>query len=141
MEQRLSLVTLGVTDLERSRAFYERLGWKRAMRYASGVVFFQLGGMALSLYPVKDLAADAAVASEGSGFRRIALAYNARTPEEVNTVLAEAANAGATIPKPAQDAVWGGYSGYFADPDGFLWEVAWNPGFAMAADGSIRLPD
>jgi uncharacterized protein len=140
LEQRLSLVTLGVSDLARSRAFYEKLGWKRAVRSAEGVVFFQLGGIALSLYPVADLAADAGVPPDGSGFSRIALAYNARSRDEVDRVLVEAHAAGATVSKPAQDAFWGGYSGYFADPDGFLWEVAWNPGFLIAEDGSIRLP-
>jgi len=141
MEQRISLVTLGVADLERSRAFYERLGWKRAMRGTEGVVFFQAGGMALSLFPAKDLATDAGISPTGSGFPRFALAYNARSREDVDNVIAEAAAAGATILKPAQDTFWGGYAGYIADPDGFLWEVAWNPGFSMAADGSIHLPD
>ena len=140
MEQRVSLVTLGVTDLKLSREFYERLGWKSAMRGVEGVVFFQAGGMALALYPLSDLAADAAVSPDGSGFRRIALAYNTRSREEVDTVLAEANAAGATVLKEAQDAFWGGYSGYFADPDGFPWEVAWNPGFSVAADGSIHIP-
>lgn len=140
MDQRLSLVTLGVTDLSRACAFYERLGWRRAMRAAEGVAFFQLGGMALSLYPVAELAADATVPVEGSGFRRFALALNTRTREEVDAVLAEAQGAGGTVVKPGQEAFWGGYSGYFADPEGFLWEVAWNPGFAMGADGGITLP-
>jgi uncharacterized protein len=141
MEQRLSLITLGVSDLERSRAFYEQLGWKSAMRRTEGVVFFQAGGMALSRYPFADLAADAAVSSGGGGFRRVALAYNRRSREEVDSVLAEAKAAGATILKEAQAAFGGGYSGYFADPDDFLWEVAWNPSFSRATDGSIRLPD
>ncbi|HXQ52360.1 MAG TPA: VOC family protein [Stellaceae bacterium] len=141
MEQRISLVTLGVADLARARAFYERLGWRRAMKGAEGVVFFQAGCMALTLYPRGELAADANMSAEGGGFRGIALAYNTRSRTEVDAVLAEAKAAGGTIPKPARDAVWGGYSGYFADPDGFLWEVAWNPGFGIAADGSIRLPE
>jgi predicted lactoylglutathione lyase len=141
MEQRISLVTLGVSDLQQSRAFYEALGWKSAMRQAEGVVFFQAGGVALSLYPLSDLAADAGVAADCNAVRRIALAYNTRSREEVDRVLAEAEAAGAAIPKKAADAFWGGYSGYFADPDGFLWEVAWNPMFSIAADGSIRLPD
>ena len=141
MEQRISLVTLGVADLGRSRAFYERLGWTRAMPGVEGIVFFQAGGMALALYPASNLAADAAVSPEGSGFPRMALAYNTRSREDVDTVLAEAAAAGATVLKRPQDAVWGGYSGYFADPDGFPWEVAWNPGFSLATDGSLRLPE
>jgi uncharacterized protein len=141
MEQRISVVTLGVAELERSRGFYERLGWKRAMKAAEGVVFFQAGGMVLALYPHRDLAADATVAPEGGGFRRFALAYNARSRAEVDAVLEEARAAGGSIVKPAAEAFWGGYSGYFSDPDEFLWEVAWNPGFALAPDGSIRLPD
>ena len=141
MEQRISLVTLGVENLERSREFYERLGWRRSMAGAEGVVFFQAGGMALALYPRSDLAKDANVRAEGHGFCGAALAYNARTRDEVDAVLAEAAAAGAAITKPAQEAFWGGYSGYFADPDNFAWEVAWNPSFPIAADGSIRLPE
>ena len=141
MEQRVSIVTLGVTDLKRSKAFYERLGWRRSVSKAEGIVFFQAGGMALALYPREDLAKDAGVAPEGHGFNGTSLAYNARTRAEVDTVLQEAVAAGATLVKPAQEAFWGGYSGYFSDPDGFLWEVAWNSGFPIAEDGSIRLPD
>ncbi|HXX13766.1 MAG TPA: VOC family protein [Candidatus Eremiobacteraceae bacterium] len=141
MEQRISIVTLGVSDLERSRAFYERLGWRRSMKKTEGVVFFQAGGMALALYPRADLAKDANVALERHGFAGIAIAYNARNRDEVDAVLAEAEAAGARILKPAQQAFWGGYSGYFADPDDFPWEVAWNPSFPIAPDGSIRLPD
>jgi len=141
MEQRVSLVTLGVADLKRSREFYERLGWRRSMAKAEGVVFFQAGGMALALFPRQELAKDANVTPPGDGFRAISLAYNARHRAEVNSVLEEAEAAGAKLVKPAQDAFWGGYSGYFSDPDGFLWEVAWNPSFAMAEDGSIRIPE
>jgi catechol 2,3-dioxygenase-like lactoylglutathione lyase family enzyme len=141
MEQRVSIITLGVADLERSRAFYERLGWRRSMSSTDGIVFFQAGGMALALYPRHELAKDANVAADGRGFGGITLAYNTRTRAEVDSVLNEAAAAGAKIIKPAEEAFWGGYSGYFSDPDGFLWEVAWNPGFAIAEDGSIRLPD
>ncbi|OGL58633.1 MAG: glyoxalase [Candidatus Tectomicrobia bacterium RIFCSPLOWO2_02_FULL_70_19] len=141
MEQRVSLITLGVEDLARSRAFYERLGWKRSMKNVEGVAFFQAGGMALALWSRAELAEDARLSPEGSGFRGVALAYNTRTKEEVDAVLAEAVAAGATLPKPAQDMFWGGYAGYFADPDGHLWEVAWNPGFKMKADGSITLPE
>lgn len=141
MEQRISIVTLGVADLERSREFYERLGWHRSMKKAAGVVFFQAGGMALALYPRTDLAKDANIAPDGYGFAGIAIAYNARSREEVDAVLAEAKAAGAKILKPAQEAFWGGYSGYFADLDNFPWEVAWNPSFPIAEDGSIRLPD
>lgn len=141
MEQRISLITLGVADLERSRSFYERLGWRRSMSKTEGIVFFQAGGIALALYPRAELARDANLAPEGRGFSGIALAWNARSRDEVDAVLAEAEAAGAAILKPAQEAFWGGYSGYFADPDQFPWEVAWNPSFAMAEDGSIRLPD
>jgi len=141
MEQRVSLITLGVADLERSRAFYERMGWRRSMAQTEGIVFFRAGGMALALYPRHELAKDANVAADGHGFGGITLAYNSRTRAEVDSVLNEAAAAGAKIVKPAEEAFWGGYSGYFSDPDGFLWEVAWNPGFAIAEDGSIRIPD
>jgi hypothetical protein len=141
MEQRVSLITLGVADLKRSSDFYERLGWRRSMAKAEGVVFFQTGGMALALFPRHELAKDANVDADGSGFNGVSLAYNARSRVEVDLVLAEAEAAGAKIQKPAQEAFWGGYSGYFSDPDGFLWEVAWNPDFAVAEDGSIRIPD
>jgi hypothetical protein len=140
MEQRVSLITLGVADLERSRAFYERLGWRRAEVKSDGIVFFQVGGMALALYPRGELAKDAKVDPQGHGFGGIALAFNTRTREEVDVVLREAEVAGARLLKRAEEAFWGGYSGYFADPDGFPWEVAWNPFFEIAADGSIRLP-
>jgi len=140
MEQRVSLITLGVSDLKRSTEFYERLGW-RSMAKSDGIVFFQTGGMALALYPRHELAKDATGSAEGQGFRGITLAHNTRNRAEVDSVLREAASAGAKIVKPAEEAFWGGYSGYFSDPDGFLWEVAWNPGFAIAEDGSIRIPD
>jgi uncharacterized protein len=141
VQQRVSIITLGVSNLAHSREFYERLGWRRSMAKAEGIVFFQAGGMALALYPRSELAKDANLSAEGRGFCAVALAYNARSREEVDKVLAEAKSAGATILKPALEAFWGGYSGYFADPDGFPWEVAWNPEFTIAADGSIRIPD
>jgi len=140
VEQRVSIITLGVADLGRSREFYERLGWRRSMAKEEGIVFFQAGGMALALYPRSELAKDANIAADGQGFNGVALAYNARTREEVDSVLVEAKVAGARILKPAEQAFWGGYSGYFSDPDGFLWEVAWNPSFPIAEDGSIRIP-
>ena len=108
---------------------------------SEGIVFFQAGGMALALYPRKELAKDANVSPDGHGFIGVSLAYNTRNREEVDSVLAEAQTAGAEILKPAQEAFWGGYSGYFSDPDGFLWEVAWNPFFAVANDGAIQLPE
>jgi len=141
MEQRVSVITLGVTDLKRSAEFYERLGWRRSMAKAEGIVFFQAGGMALALYPRAELAKDANISPEGSGFSGVSLSHNTRTAEEVDLVIEKAAAAGAKVLKPAQKAFWGGYSGYFADRDGFLWEVAWNPYFSIAEDGGIRLPD
>ncbi len=141
MEQRISIITLGVSDLKRSTEFYERLGWRRSMAKAQGIVFFQAGGMALALYPRNELAKDANVPSEGHGFNGISLAHNTRNRAEVDSVLEESAAAGGRIVKPAQEAFWGGYSGYFADPDGFFWEVTWNPSFSVAEDGSIRIPD
>jgi len=141
MEQRVSIITLGVADLKRSMEFYERLGWRRARVPSDGIVFFQAGGMALALFPRDELAKDAEIAPDGSGFKGISLAYNTRNRAEVNSVLEDAEAAGAKLLKPAQEAVWGGYSGYFSDPDGFLWEVAWNPSFRMAQDGSIQIPE
>lgn len=144
MEQRLSIVTLGVADLRRSREFYERLGWRRSMASAEGIIFFQAGGMALALYPRAELAKDANLQDAGrqaEEFRGFTVSYNVRKHDEVDAVLAEAAHAGAKIIKPAQEAFWGGYLGYFSDPDGFLWEVAWNPFFAIADSGSLQLPE
>lgn len=137
----MSIVTLGVRDLDRSRRFYERLGWRRSRPKSEGIVFFQAGGAALALYPRPELAKDANVSEAGEGFAGLSLAYNARSRAEVDTVLAEAIAAGAKVLKSAQEAFWGGYSGYFADPDGFLWEVAWNPFFPILEDGSIEIPD
>jgi uncharacterized protein len=140
MEQRLSIITLGVTNLTRSHEFYERLGWRKSSASSDGIVFFQAGGMVLALYPREELAKDANISAEGQGFRGITIAFNTRNREEVDAVLAEAEKCGAKILKPAQEAFWGGYSGYFADPDGFLWEVAWNPFFTIAANGALELP-
>ncbi len=145
MEQRISLITLGVTDLGRSIAFYEALGWRKADFPAEGVAFFQAGGIIFSLFPRHELASDSNIPESdlgkaSSGFPGFTLSYNTRTRDEVPTILAEAERAGATILKPAQDAFWGGYYGHFADPDGFIWEVAWNPGFELADDGSISIP-
>jgi uncharacterized protein len=139
MEQRLSVVTLGVADLERSRRFYEEgLGWRRG-NAGDEIVFFQVGGAVLALFPRGELAKDAHLPAEGSGFGGITLAYNVRDRQEVDAVLAEAAAAGATILKPAQDVFWGGYSGYFADPDGHPWEVAWNPEWSLDDAGRVTL--
>jgi catechol 2,3-dioxygenase-like lactoylglutathione lyase family enzyme len=140
MEQRLSVVTLGVADLERARRFYEDgLGWRRANRHPE-VVFFQIGGAVMALYLRSALAEDARVPEEGTGFGGITLAYCTRTREEVDAVLRQAEAAGANVLKLAEDVFWGGYSGYFADPDGHVWEVAWNPEWPLAEDGSIELP-
>jgi catechol 2,3-dioxygenase-like lactoylglutathione lyase family enzyme len=138
VDQRVSLITLGVADLALARRFYERLGWRRGNAEAA-VVFFQAGGSVLALWSRQALAEDAGVSDSG-GFGGIALAYNARSRAEVDAVLAEAVAAGARLLKAAADTFWGGYSGYFADPDGHPWEVAWNPAWAIAADGSVRLP-
>ncbi len=140
MEQRLSVITLGVADLERSRRFYEDgLGWRRGNTQKE-IVFFQAGGLVLALYPLADLAKDTCLDEDGLGFGGITLAYNVRQREDVDAVLAEARAAGALILKPAEDAFWGGYSGYFADPDGHPWEVAWNPHWTMDPDGAVRMP-
>jgi len=140
MEQRVSIITLGVSDLKRSKEFYERLGWRQSPVGSDGIVFFQAVGMALALFPRSELARDANVVDSVPAFSGFTLAYNARSREDVDAVLAEAVAAGAKLLKPAQEAFWGGYSGYFSDPDGFLWEVAWNPFFQIASDGSIQIP-
>jgi uncharacterized protein len=140
MEPRLSIVTLGVTDVGRSRAFYERLGWRASSASQDDVVFFQGGGVVLALYPRALLAEDATVPAAGSGFRGITLAHNVRAKEEVSAVLREAESAGGRVLKTARDVFWGGHSGYFSDPDGHLWEVAWNPHFPLTADGRVQLP-
>ena len=127
MEPRITLVTLGVSDLGRSIRFYrDGLGLPQR-ETPEGVAFFEMRGMWLSLYAREALAEDATVSPGGSGFRGFTLAHNVRSPEAVDRLLAEAVAAGATLVKPGQPVFWGGYSGYFADPDGFLWEVAWNP--------------
>jgi uncharacterized protein len=141
LQQRFSIITLGVTDLARSREFYERLGWRKSAASNVGIVFFQAGCAALALYPRQELAKDAKAGAQGEGFRAFTLAYNARSRAEVDSVLSQAKAAGAGIQKPAEEAFWGGYSGYFADPDGFLWEVAWNPFFPIADNGAIQLPE
>lgn len=141
MEQRLSLVTLGVRDVAVARAFYKRLGWQESPPSNESVAFFQCGGMIVGLWGRDDLVEDAKVDGPGSGFANISLAQNVRSKAEVDRVLAEAEKAGAKILKPAGDVFWGGYTGYFADPDGFAWEIAWNPGFTILEDGSVKLPD
>ena len=140
MDQRISLVTLGVTDLPRARTFYERLGWRG--QEVEETVFFQAGGMALVLWGADKLANDTGIsASLSEGFRGMTLAQNVRSRTDVDAVLAVAESAGGTITRPAGDTFYGGYAGYFTDPDGHAWEVAYNPGFALADDGSLTLPD
>ncbi len=137
MEQRLSLITLGVADATRSSAFYEALGWQ-GQTPDGDVWFFQVGGMVVGLWSREKLAADSTVEDRG-GWGGVTLAYNTRTPEEVDVVLAEAEAAGGTIGRPAASTEWGGYSGVFLDPDGHAWEVAHNPGWRITDDGRTLL--
>jgi uncharacterized protein len=139
VEQRLSLVTLGVSSLPRARAFYEALGWRTGAEPDADVVFFQAGGTVVALWGREELAADTGVEDDG-GWGGITLAHNVRSPEEVDAVLAKAQNAGAGIPRTGAPTFWGGYSGVFVDPDGHAWEVAHNPHWTFAEDGSVVLP-
>jgi predicted lactoylglutathione lyase len=140
VEQRVSLITLGVDDLDRSRTFYEALGWKG--QEVERTVFFQAGGLAVVLWARDKLAADAGIADSGvERFGGIALAHNVRTPADVDEILAAAARAGATITAQARSTSYGGYAGYLADPDGHSWEIAYNPGFTLDGDGNLVLPD
>jgi catechol 2,3-dioxygenase-like lactoylglutathione lyase family enzyme len=140
VEQRVSLITLGVSDLARARRFYEDgLGWRRG-NTDENVAFYEIPGGIFALWSRAALAEDAGVKDAGTReFAGVTLAYNTRTKSEVDTVLAEAVRAGARILKPAQDAFWGGYTGYFADPDGHVWEVAWNPSWTVDVEGRVRL--
>src|SRR5262245_19337160 len=139
------MITLGVADVSRARTFYERLGWRG--QEAEETVFFQAGDMALILWGRAKLAADSGVddsaATDGgaAGFDGVVLAHNVRSQAEVDAVLAGAARAGAEISQPARETFYGGYAGCFRDPDGHVWEIAWNPGFTLAPDGSLVLPD
>jgi predicted lactoylglutathione lyase len=129
MEQRITMVTLGVKDLGRMRAFYEALGWSGARQPDNEVAFYQAGGMVFGLW----------AALGGHGAPGIELAHNVRSPAEVDSLLADVVRAGGTITRPAGRAEWGGYTGAFADPEGYVWEVAHNPDWALANDGSVRL--
>ena len=129
MEQRISLVTLGVADLARARAFYEALGWRGGQQPDDEICFFQAGGMVVGLW----------TALGGHGAPGIELAHNVRSPEEVDAVLAAAERAGGTLVRPASRMDWGGTTGAYADPDGYVWEVAHNPGWTLAEDGSVRI--
>jgi catechol 2,3-dioxygenase-like lactoylglutathione lyase family enzyme len=137
VDQRISLITLGVSDTSRARAFYEALGWTGESPDGD-VVFFQAGGMIVALWGRDELAADSAVA-DGGGWGGVTLAHNVESPEAVDAVLREAEAAGATIGRPGAPTFWGGYSGVFIDPDGHPWEVAHNPGWVLGEDGSVRL--
>jgi uncharacterized protein len=138
VEQRISLVTLGVADVARARAFYEALGWQTNAAPDDDVVFFQSGGMILAIWGRDQLAEDSGVEDAG-GWGGVTLAHNVRSPEEVDAVLAEAERAGARIPRAGGATFWGGYSGIFVDPDGHPWEFAHNPHWTLAEDGSVRL--
>jgi predicted lactoylglutathione lyase len=138
VEQRVSLVTLGVGDLGRARAFYEALGWHTNAGPDDDVVFFQAGGMVLALWDRARLAEDSGV-EDGGGYGGITLAHNVRAPEEVDAIAAAAEAAGGTITRAPAETFWGGYSGAFTDPDGHAWEVAHNPHWTLAEDGSVSL--
>ena len=138
MEQRISIITLGVRDLAASKRFYvDGLGWKPVFENKE-IVFFQTGGMIFALFLRDELAKDFEADPATFGRAPVALAYNVRTKAEVDPLIKRAVDSGATILKPAREASWGGYSGYFADPDGFAWEVAWNPAWRIAPDGAIE---
>jgi uncharacterized protein len=143
VEPRVTLITLGVSDLERAIAFYrDGLGWPKSELGGDEVAFFKTGGVVIALFPRASFAADAGLDAdevEHGGYARFSLAHNVAEEAQVDTVLEEAAGAGATIVKEAQEIFFGRH-GFFADPDGFLWEVAWNPSFPMRTDGSIELP-
>ena len=139
MEQRLSLVTLGVADLALARAFYEGLGWETRAEPEDDVVFFQTGGMIVGLWSRDRLAEDSGVA-DGGGWGGVTLALNVRSPGEVDAAIADACAAGAHIARDGAETFWGGYSGVFIDPDGHPWEVAHNPHWTIGDDGSTRLP-
>jgi predicted lactoylglutathione lyase len=141
MKQRLSVVTLGVSDLARARAFYEALGWTTGAAPDDDVVFFQSGGMVVALWGRDQLAEDSGVTDTG-GWGGVTLAHNVGSPEEVDAVIAEAEAVGAKIARAGAPTFWGGYSGVFIDPDGHPWEVAHNPHWQLGADGSVALnPD
>ena len=141
MRQKLNLITLGVNDFERSVAFFEKgLGWKKSSASVEELALFPLGGIVLALHPRKDLAADVTVSPEGSGFSGITLSYNAKSEKEVDEVLEKVRGLGASVIKPAQKVYWGGYSGYFKDLDGHLFEVAHNPFWDLDEQDNLKLP-
>jgi uncharacterized protein len=138
---RVTLITLGVGDLTISTAFYDALGFRRKAKGAEDVAFFEAGTVILSLWPTSELAKDAGVPVNGAGYRGVALAWNCASAAEVDAAMARAAAAGAAILKRPETVFWGGYTGYFADPDKHIWEVAHNPGFPLSGDGRLMLPD
>lgn len=140
MEPRLNIVTLCVTDLARARAFYGRLGWRESSASSEGIAFFDLGGVVLGLYGLDDFVKEVGDDDISPAPCAVSLAYNTRSEEEADEALAKAVDAGARLVKPAQKVFWGGYSGYFADPDGHLWEIAHNPFIALDGDGRLELP-
>lgn len=137
MEQRVSLITLGVRDIARATTFYEALGWRRA-EAQDGIVVFDLLGQSLGLYPLEALARDMGVEAESLGTGAATYAFNTRDKGEVAHVIEAARTAGAKILKEAHDVFWGGHIGYFADPEGHVWEVAWNPFSPLSAAGEFR---
>jgi uncharacterized protein len=139
MEQRVSLITLGVDDLTRARTFYEQLGWQG--NEVDGTVFFQAGGLVVVLWGRDQLAADSGIDDDGGSFGGMALAHNVRTRAEVDEVIGRAASAGATVTRAPGETFYGGYAGCFRDPDGHVWEIAFNPGFALDEAGNVTLPD
>jgi uncharacterized protein len=139
MEQRVSLITLGVSDLARARAFYEALGWTTRAGPEDDVVFFQAGGMIVALWDRARLAEDSGVA-DGGGWGGVTFAYNTRSPAEVDSVIEEARRAGGTIVREPGETFWGGHSAVFMDPEGHPWEVAHNPRWTIHDDGSVSLP-
>jgi catechol 2,3-dioxygenase-like lactoylglutathione lyase family enzyme len=141
VDQRISVITLGVADVQESAAFYERLGWKRSSQSQDGVAFFDVGGLVLGLFGREALAEDAGGTTGTPGSSDVTLAHNVGSPAEVDTALADAQSAGARIVKPASETFWGGYSGYFADPDGHLWEIAHNPFWPLNDKGQVLLPE
>jgi uncharacterized protein len=140
MDPRINVITLGVKDIKKSKKFYEDLGFAASSISNEHLIAFQMVGIVLCLYPIKLLSEDATVDSKGEGFRGITLAYNVSNKEEVSSILKHAEKSGAKIIKPAQDVFWGGHSGYFSDPDGHLWEIAWNPHWSLGENGLIKLP-
>lgn len=140
MQQTISFVTLGVADLERSRRFYQALGWRESSASQAAVAFFQAGSVAFALFGRSDLAADASVSAAGSGFPAFTLAHNVIDEAAVDATLAEAVAAGGRLVLAGERAPWGGFRGYFADPDGFLWEICHNPFVELDEQGGVRLP-